>query len=112
MNGRNADMSLPGVPWRASVLTIFPEMFPGPLGMALSGKALDDERWSLDAINLRDFTRDRHKSVDDTPFGGGAGMVMRPGPLRSTGSALWKKSRRPRWSPAKRLGTCWAASCS
>lgn len=78
MNGRNADMSLPGVPWRASVLTIFPEMFPGPLGMALSGKALDDERWSLDAINLRDFTRDRHKSVDDTPFGGGAGMVMRP----------------------------------
>ncbi|MCB9943647.1 MAG: tRNA (guanosine(37)-N1)-methyltransferase TrmD [Geminicoccaceae bacterium] len=65
-------------PWSATVLTIFPEMFPGPLGSALSGKALNEGRWSLDAVSLRDFTRDRHKSVDDTPFGGGAGMIMRP----------------------------------
>lgn len=63
--------------WRASVLTIFPEMFPGPLGHSLLGKALDAGIWSLDAVDIRDFTSDRHRSVDDVPFGGGAGMVMR-----------------------------------
>lgn len=64
--------------FRASVLTIFPEMFPGPLGHSLAGRALAEGRWSLEAVNLRDFALDRHGSVDDTPFGGGAGMVMRP----------------------------------
>ncbi len=63
--------------FRASVLTIFPEMFPGPLGFSLTGKALETGIWSLDATNLRDFATDRHRSVDDLPFGGGAGMVMR-----------------------------------
>jgi tRNA (guanine37-N1)-methyltransferase len=63
--------------WRASVLTIFPEMFPGPLGVSLAGKALAEGRWALDVIDIRDFAQDKHRSVDDTPAGGGAGMVMR-----------------------------------
>ena len=64
--------------WRATVLTLFPEIFPGPLGHSLAGRALHAGRWSIDPINIRDFATDRHRSVDDTPFGGGAGMVMRP----------------------------------
>lgn len=64
--------------WRASILTLFPEMFPGPLGYSLAGKALENGIWSLEAIQIRDFATDRHHSVDDTPFGGGAGMVLRP----------------------------------
>ncbi len=64
--------------WRATVLTLFPEMFPGLLGHSLSGKALGKGLWSLDTVNIRDFATDRHGTVDDTPFGGGAGMVMRP----------------------------------
>jgi tRNA (guanine37-N1)-methyltransferase len=64
--------------WSATVLTLFPEMFPGPLGFSLSGKALDDNLWSLSTINMRDFAVDKHQTVDDTPFGGGAGMVIRP----------------------------------
>jgi tRNA (guanine37-N1)-methyltransferase len=66
------------LPWRASVLTLFPEMFPGPLGHSLAGRALSAGIWSLDAVDIRDFATDRHRSVDDTPFGGGAGMVLRP----------------------------------
>jgi tRNA (guanine37-N1)-methyltransferase len=64
--------------WRASVLTLFPGMFPGPLGQSLAGRALEAGIWSLDVTNIRDFALDRHRSVDDTPFGGGAGMVLRP----------------------------------
>ena len=64
--------------WRASVLTLFPEMFPGPLGQSLAGRALRDGRWSIDSLDIRGFATDRHRTVDDTPFGGGAGMVMRP----------------------------------
>jgi len=64
--------------WRASILTLFPEMFPGPLGHSLAGKALENGIWSLETIQIRDFATDRHHSVDDTPFGGGAGMVLRP----------------------------------
>ncbi len=63
--------------WRATVLTIFPEMFPGPLGMSLAGKALAESKWALATIDIRDFATDKHRSVDDTPAGGGAGMVMR-----------------------------------
>ncbi|MEA2774977.1 MAG: tRNA (guanine37-N1)-methyltransferase [Acetobacteraceae bacterium] len=64
--------------WRASVLTLFPAMFPGPLGQSLAGRALETGVWSLDVTNIRDFAQDRHRTVDDTPFGGGAGMVLRP----------------------------------
>ena len=64
-------------PFAAVVLTIYPEMFPGPLGVSLAGRALAEGRWRLETINIRDFAHDRHRSVDDTPAGGGAGMVMR-----------------------------------
>jgi len=64
-------------PWRAVVLTLFPELFPGPLGASLPGEALQTGLWSLEAMALRDFGIGRHKSVDDTPAGGGAGMVLR-----------------------------------
>jgi len=63
--------------WRATVLTIFPEMFPGPLGVSLAGKALAKGVWSLEAADIRDHTTDRHRTVDDTPAGGGPGMVMK-----------------------------------
>jgi tRNA (guanine37-N1)-methyltransferase len=64
-------------PWRATVLTLFPEMFPGPLGVSLAGQALDANLWSLDTVAIRDFGIGRHRAVDDAPAGGGAGMVMR-----------------------------------
>jgi tRNA (guanine37-N1)-methyltransferase len=63
--------------WRATVLTLFPEMFPGALGLSLAGKALAEGTWALQTIDIRDFATDKHRSVDDTPAGGGAGMVMR-----------------------------------
>ncbi len=64
--------------WRATILTLFPDMFPGPLGQSLAGRALGEGIWSLDAQDLRQHGLGRHRAVDDTPFGGGAGMVMRP----------------------------------
>ncbi|MGD9804949.1 MAG: tRNA (guanosine(37)-N1)-methyltransferase TrmD [Hyphomicrobiaceae bacterium] len=70
--------SLARQPWQATVLTIFPEMFPGPLGVSLTGQALAAGTWRLDCVNLREFGLGRHRQVDDTPAGGGAGMVMRP----------------------------------
>jgi tRNA (guanine37-N1)-methyltransferase len=63
--------------WSATVLTLYPEMFPGPLGASLAGKALAEGRWSLAAHNIRDHATDKHRSVDDTPAGGGPGMVLR-----------------------------------
>jgi len=63
--------------WRVSILTIFPEMFPGPLGLSLAGKALANGLWSIEALDIRDYATDRHRSVDDTPAGGGPGMVMK-----------------------------------
>jgi tRNA (guanine37-N1)-methyltransferase len=64
--------------WKVKILTLFPEMFPGSLGHSLAGKALENGIWSLEAVNIRSFAKDKHKTVDDTPSGGGAGMVMRP----------------------------------
>jgi tRNA (guanine37-N1)-methyltransferase len=63
--------------WRASILTIFPEIFPGPLGASLAGKALAASAWSLDVVDIRSFATDKHRTVDDTPAGGGPGMVMK-----------------------------------
>lgn len=63
--------------WRATVLTLYPDMFPGPLGHSLAGRALAEKRWSLDTVQIRDFATDKHRTVDDTPAGGGAGMVLR-----------------------------------
>ncbi|MBI1208428.1 MAG: tRNA (guanosine(37)-N1)-methyltransferase TrmD [Azospirillum sp.] len=64
--------------WTVQVLTLFPEMFPGPLGLSLAGKALENRVWAMETMDIRAFARDKHRSVDDTPFGGGPGMVMRP----------------------------------
>ena len=77
----------------AQILTLYPEMFPGPLGVSLAGRALAEETWACEAIQIRDFATDRHKSVDDTPAGGGAGMVLRADVLaRAVDHAL---ERRP-----------------
>lgn len=67
----------------AQILTLYPEMFPGPLGHSIAGRALSEGRWSLEAIQIRDFAIDKHRSVDDTPAGGGAGMVLRADVLAS-----------------------------
>ena len=79
--------------WRATALTIFPEMFPGPLGLSLAGRALEKGVWSLEAVDIRRFARDRHGTVDDTPFGGGAGMVMRPDVLSDAIAAVTTPDR-------------------
>lgn len=63
--------------FRASVLTLYPDMFPGPLGHSMAGRALSEGKWALDVTNIRDFATDKHRTVDDTPAGGGAGMVLR-----------------------------------
>ena len=65
-------------PWTARILTLFPEMFPGPLGVSLAGQALKRGDWRLETVDIRRFAGDKHRSVDDTPFGGGPGMVLRP----------------------------------
>ncbi|MBS7670003.1 tRNA (guanosine(37)-N1)-methyltransferase TrmD [Croceicoccus gelatinilyticus] len=67
----------------ATVLTLYPEMFPGPLGVSLAGRALDAGKWSMDAVQIRDFATDKHRTVDDTPAGGGAGMVLKADVLAS-----------------------------
>lgn len=65
-------------PWTARVLTLFPAMFPGPLGQSLAGQALENRLWALETVDIRAFAGDKHRTVDDAPFGGGPGMVMRP----------------------------------
>jgi tRNA (guanine37-N1)-methyltransferase len=83
--------------WRASVLTIFPDMFPGPLGQSLAGKALAAGLWGLDTIDIRTQATDKHRSVDDTPAGGGPGMVMRPDVLaRALDAVASETDARPR----------------
>ncbi len=72
MTGKTSDL-----PWKATVLTLFEEMFPGPLGLSLAGQGLKDGIWALETVDIRSFASDKHRSVDDTPFGGGPGMVMR-----------------------------------
>jgi tRNA (guanine37-N1)-methyltransferase len=83
--------------WRASVLTIFPEMFPGPLGMSLAGKALNAGTWALDLVDIRAHATDKHRTVDDTPAGGGPGMVMKADVLaRALAAASPPEDTRPR----------------
>jgi tRNA (guanine37-N1)-methyltransferase len=93
--------------WRSLVLTIFPEMFPGPLGHSLAGKALERGLWALDVLDIRDFARDKHRSVDDTPFGGGAGMVMRPDVVDAALAAAadsWQQTDGPKGPPGNEPG--------
>src|SRR6201988_2304508 len=75
--GRREEIMTDRSPWRATILTLFPEMFPGPLGVSLSGKALTSGIWALEARDIRASATDKHRSVDDTPAGGGPGMVLR-----------------------------------
>jgi tRNA (guanine37-N1)-methyltransferase len=82
--------------WRATVLTLFPEMFPGPLAISLAGKALASGLWALEARDIRDSATDRHRSVDDTPAGGGPGMVLRADILASAIDAAAVPSAAPR----------------
>src|SRR4051794_32157574 len=83
-------------PWRATVLTLFPEMFPGPLGVSLAGRALAGGIWSLEARDIRAAATDKHRSVDDTPAGGGPGMVLRADVLAAAIDAVAITPERPR----------------
>src|SRR4051812_37738625 len=92
--------------WAVNILTLYPEMFPGPLGLSLAGRALAEGIWSLDTVQIRDFATDKHRSVDDTPAGGGAGMVMRAdvlaaggGHVVGPGPAVPMLAVRPRGAP-------------
>ncbi|RYX91372.1 MAG: tRNA (guanosine(37)-N1)-methyltransferase TrmD [Bradyrhizobiaceae bacterium] len=89
-------MSSTSTPWRATVLTLFPEMFPGPLGISLAGRALAAGLWALDAQDIRASATDRHRSVDDTPAGGGPGMVLRADVLAAAIDAVAAPAERPR----------------
>lgn len=82
-----------------SILTLFPDLFPGPLGASITGRALDDKKWDLDVINIRDFATDTHKTVDDTPYGGGAGMVMKADIIGDAFTSIKKPGRRIYLSP-------------
>ena len=75
---------MPQAPFHAHIITLFPEIFPGFLGLSLSGKALEKGKWSFDTVNPRAYATDLHKTVDDAPFGGGAGMVLKPDVLSRT----------------------------
>jgi tRNA (guanine37-N1)-methyltransferase len=77
-------------PWRACVLTLFPEMFPGSLGLSLAGKALKEGIWSLETLDIRQFSSHKHHAVDDTPYGGGAGLVLMPDVIDSALKAAAK----------------------
>src|SRR5882757_5535533 len=85
--------------WRATVLTLFPEMFPGPLGLSLAGRALSSSLWALEARDIRASATDRHRSVDDTPAGGGPGMVLRADVLATAIDAADAAPDRPNERP-------------
>ena len=89
-------MTSPTIAWRATVLTLFPEMFPGPLGVSLAGRALASGLWALEARDIRASATDRHRSVDDTPAGGGPGMVLRADVLAAAIDAAGIGPERPR----------------
>ncbi|AHG47286.1 tRNA (guanine-N1)-methyltransferase [Rhizobium leguminosarum bv. trifolii CB782] len=82
--------------FRASVLTLYPEMFPGHLGFSLAGKAMERGQWALDAVQIRDFATDKHRTVDDTPAGGGAGMVLKSDVLARAIDSTSQNDTRPR----------------
>ena len=75
---------------KVNILTLYPDMFPGTLGYSLAGKAYAEGKWSLNVVNIRDFATDNYQSVDDTPFGGGAGMVMKPDVLDAALTAVYR----------------------
>src|ERR1044072_3417602 len=82
--------------FRATILTLYPEMFPGHLGTSLAGKAMERGQWSLEAVQIRDYATDKHRTVDDTPAGGGAGMVLKPDVLARAIDSASENDSRPR----------------
>ena len=82
--------------FRATILTLYPEMFPGHLGTSLAGKAMERGQWALDTVQIRDFATDKHRTVDDTPAGGGAGMVLKPDVLARAIDHASENDSRPR----------------
>src|SRR3990172_6031703 len=97
--------------WRATVLTLFPAMFPGPLGASLAGKAVEKRLWALEPVDLRDFATDKHRTVDDTPAGGGPGMVMKPDVIARAIDAVANDARprllmSPRGAPLTQARVC------
>ena len=80
--------------WKARVFTLYPEIFPGPLNKGLYGKALEKKLWNLEVVNIRESAEDKHKTVDDTPFGGGSGMLLKPDILGKSIDTNVKKSER------------------
>ena len=92
--------------FRTTVLTLYPEMFPGPLGVSLAGKALDAGAWSLEARNIRDHGSGGHRAVDDTPAGGGAGMVLRPDVMGKAIRFAGRGERHERGSTGSSGRTC------
>ncbi|TLP47052.1 tRNA (guanosine(37)-N1)-methyltransferase TrmD [Cohaesibacter sp. CAU 1516] len=97
MSDETNNEGLNEAPWRATILTLYPDMFPGPLGTSLAGRALENGLWSLDILHIRDFAEGKHRNVDDTPAGGGAGMVLRPDVVgRAIDAATGEGDMRPR----------------
>lgn len=90
---------------RFQILTLFPEMFPGPLGHSVTGRAHAKNVWSFETVNIRDFSTDKHKTVDDVPFGGGAGMVMKPDVIEAALISLSQKGRVIYMSPRGKVLT-------
>lgn len=86
-------------PWHVNILTLFPDMFPGFLGASITGRARNEKIWDYTAVNIRDFAHDKHKTVDDVPFGGGAGMVMKPDIVEAAILSLPQNGRRIYMSP-------------
>ncbi len=82
-------------PWTAQVITLFPEMFPGSLGYSIIGRALENKRWALQTVALRDFAIDQHNTVDDSPYGGGPGMVLRPDVLDGALRSVYQGDKQP-----------------
>ncbi len=91
--------------WHVNLLTLFPDMFPGYLGHSLAGRALEEKRWSYATIQIRDFATDKHQTVDDTPYGGGAGMVMRPDVIERALLSIPQAGRKIYLSPRGRTLT-------
>src|ERR1700741_4794451 len=92
---RTESMTMAEPLWTVRVLTLFPQMFPGPLGQSIAGQALESGAWALETVDIRDFARDKHRPVDDTPLGGGPGMVMRPDVVDAAIAAALADGRGP-----------------
>ncbi|MEL7230745.1 MAG: tRNA (guanosine(37)-N1)-methyltransferase TrmD [Pseudomonadota bacterium] len=91
------------MPFHASILTLYPAMFPGPLGHSLAGRALERGDWALETVQIRDFATGKHMNVDDTPTGGGAGMVLRPDVLGRAIDSVAMKGASPKYDERPRL---------